>query len=44
LVCKDKGGNILSKKKNIGKMAKYFKELLNPDTERINSIKQMRVQ
>ena len=40
LVCKDKDGNILSEKKQIRKRwQQYFKELLNPENERINSIK-----
>jgi len=40
LVCKDKDGNILSGKKQIlERWQQYFRELLNPETERINSIK-----
>jgi len=40
LVCKDKDGNILSEKKQIlERWQQYFKGLLNPETERINSIK-----
>ena len=40
LVCKDKDGNILSEQKQIlERWQQYFKELLNPETERINSIK-----
>jgi hypothetical protein len=40
LVCKDKDGNILSEKKQIlERWQQYFKELLNPGTEKINSIK-----
>jgi len=40
LVCKDKDDNILSEKKQIlERWQQYFKELLNPETERINSIK-----
>ena len=39
LVCKDKDGNILSKKNILERWQKYFKELLNSETERINSIK-----
>jgi hypothetical protein len=38
LVCKDKDGNI-SGKKYLERWQQYFKELLNPETERINSIK-----
>jgi sorting nexin-29 len=36
LVCKDKDGNTLSKQ-ILEKWQKYFKELLNPEIERINS-------
>ena len=40
LVCNDKYGNILSEKKQIlERWQKYFKELLNSETERINSKK-----
>jgi len=39
LVRKDKDGNILSEKNILERWQKYFKELLNPDTGRINSIK-----
>jgi hypothetical protein len=40
LICKDKDGNILSEKKQIlERWQQYFKELLNPESERINSIK-----
>jgi hypothetical protein len=39
LVCKDKDGNILSERKQIlERWQQYFKELLNPEIERINSI------
>jgi hypothetical protein len=39
LVCKDKDGNILSERKQILEgWQQYFKELLNPATERINII------
>ena len=38
MVCKGKEGNILSEKKQIlGRWQQYFKEFLNPETERINS-------
>jgi len=41
LVCKDKDGNILSegKKQILEKWQQYLKELLKPETERINIIK-----
>ena len=39
LVCKDKDGNILSEKKILERWQQYFQELLNPETEIINSIK-----
>ena len=40
LVCKDKDGNILSEEKHVWeRWQQYFKELLNPETERINSTK-----
>ena len=40
LVCRDKDGNILSERKQtLERWQQYFKELLNPETERINSIK-----
>ena len=40
LVCKDKDGNILSETKQIlERWQQYFKELLNPESERINRIK-----
>jgi hypothetical protein len=40
LVCKDKGGNMLSKKKKIPeRWQQYFKELLNPEFESTNRIK-----
>ena len=40
LVCKDKDGNILSEKQQIlERWQQYFKELLNPGTEEMNSIK-----
>jgi len=43
LVCRDKDGNILSEKKKIlEKWQKYFKELLNSETERINNNKNIR--
>jgi sorting nexin-29 len=39
LVCKDKDGNILSERKQIlERWQQYFKELLNPEIERINNI------
>jgi len=39
LVCKDKDDNILSEQKQIlERWQRYFKELLNPEAERINSI------
>jgi predicted site-specific integrase-resolvase len=38
LVCKDKDGNILSERKQrLERWQQYFKELLNPEIERINS-------
>ena len=40
LVCKDKDGNVLSETKQIlERWQQYFKELLNPEFERINRIK-----
>jgi len=39
LVCKDKDGNVLSEQKQIlERWQQYFKELLNPEAERITSI------
>jgi mannosyltransferase OCH1-like enzyme len=38
LVCKDKDGNTLSERKQmLERWQQYFKELLNPEIERINS-------
>jgi len=38
LVCKDKDGNIILKKRTLEGWQKYFKQLLNPETESINSL------
>jgi hypothetical protein len=43
LACKDKDGNILSERKQILERGhQYFKDLLNPEIERKNSIEYIR--